>query len=43
MDLINRSIARSTGQDPRLNVFEAPSLGAVYPRTSSGNAASGRK
>lgn len=30
MELINRSIAQSTGENPRLNVFEAPSVGAFY-------------
>jgi len=30
MDLINQAILRAQGQDPRLNVFEAPSLGAFY-------------
>ncbi len=30
MELMNRAIASATGSDPRLNVFEAPLLGAFY-------------
>ena len=30
MDLINQAIERAQGADPRLNVFEAPALGAYY-------------
>ena len=30
MDLINEAIERAHGENPRLNVFEAPSLGAFY-------------
>ena len=30
MELINQAIGRATGEDPRLNVFEAPLLGAFY-------------
>jgi radical SAM PhpK family P-methyltransferase len=30
MDLMNHAVTKATGTDPRLNVFEAPSLGACY-------------
>src|SRR5262249_25880832 len=30
MELINRAITRAQGENPRLSVFEAPSLGAFY-------------
>jgi p-methyltransferase len=30
MELMNRAVASATGSDPRLNVFEAPLLGAFY-------------
>ena len=30
MELINQAIERAQGEDPRLSVFEAPSLGAFY-------------
>ena len=30
MDLINHAVTRATGKNPRLNAFEAPSLGCCY-------------